>query len=85
MENRSIFSNISPLDHRYYLSNRTLFDKLSEYLSEEASIRYCTRAELALLKTHILLQMDGDTKLMESVEALEGTIDPETFSQVLPA
>ena len=35
METKSIFKNISPLDHRYYLANRELFDKLEKYLSEE--------------------------------------------------
>ena len=28
MENRNIFKNLSPLDHRYYLSNKELFDRL---------------------------------------------------------
>ena len=52
MEERSIFKNISPLDHRYYLANRELFDKLSLYLSEEAAIHYTVLAEAALLKVY---------------------------------
>jgi adenylosuccinate lyase len=58
MEERSIYSNISPLDHRYSLSNKEDFSRLSAYLSEDALIRYCARAEIALLKT-LLPFVDG--------------------------
>ena len=51
--NRSIYLNISPLDHRYYLSNKEAFEALSAYLSEEAGIRYLLRVETALLKAHL--------------------------------
>jgi len=37
MDNTRLFQNLSPLDHRYYLSNKDLFDRLALYLSEEAS------------------------------------------------
>ena len=50
---RDIFLNLSPIDHRYYLVNKPLFDKLSLYISEDANIRYCIKVETALLKTHI--------------------------------
>jgi adenylosuccinate lyase len=50
MQPRDIFQNISPLDHRYSLSDPELFARLSAILGEEASIRYCLRVELALLK-----------------------------------
>jgi len=50
MESRNIFANISPLDHRYSLSDPELFERLSGVLSEDASIRYCVRVEVALLK-----------------------------------
>ena len=45
------FSLISPLDHRYYFSNKKLFDTLQDFLSEEAAIRYYIEVELSLLKT----------------------------------
>jgi adenylosuccinate lyase len=77
MESRSIFKNISPLDHRYYQSNKDIFDKLALYISEEAGVSYCTRAEIALLKTHIELQEGGDKALLDSLEGLEDQIDPE--------
>jgi adenylosuccinate lyase len=50
MQPRDIFQNISPLDHRYSLSDPELFARLSAILCEEASLRYCLRVELALLK-----------------------------------
>ena len=56
MESRNIFHNISPLDHRYSLSNPELFSRLSAILGEEASLRYCLRVEIALLK--VLLRRD---------------------------
>lgn len=50
METRSIYANLSPLDHRYSLSDPELFDRLSSCLSEDAAVRSCIRVELALLK-----------------------------------
>jgi adenylosuccinate lyase len=51
METRDIFLNISPLDHRYSLSNPQLFARLSAILGEEATVRYAAKVELALLKS----------------------------------
>lgn len=42
---------ISPLDHRYRALNEELFNKLSLYLSESASIKYFVKVEIALLET----------------------------------
>lgn len=53
MDVRGIFENISPLDHRYYQSNRRLFDRLADYLSERASVRYCLAVEVALVRAHL--------------------------------
>ena len=77
MENRSIYRNISPLDHRYYQSNKALFEELSDRLSEEASVAYCVKAEMALLKTHIKLQNLGDDALIASLDDVEKSITPE--------
>jgi len=76
MENRSIFKNLSPLDHRYYQSNQELFDRLALYISEEAGITYCTLAEIALLKTHIELQENNDPELLKALDGLEEKVDP---------
>lgn len=43
------FRNLSPLDHRYYLANRELFERLADCLSEEAVVRQCVRVESVLL------------------------------------
>jgi adenylosuccinate lyase len=64
---RDIFSNISPLDHRYSISEPYLFKELSAYLSEEAAIRSCVSVEIALLKT--LLSGEKNPKEWESVIA----------------
>ena len=77
METKSIFKNISPLDHRYFLANRALFEKLEKYLSEEASIKYCVKAEIALIKTHIKLNMKNPEKYLLEADTLIGKIDPE--------
>lgn len=53
MEKIDIFDNISPLDHRYRLSNPELFESLSGYLSEESGARYCVRVEVALIESHL--------------------------------
>lgn len=77
MESRNIFKNISSLDHRYYLANRELFEELSLYLSEEASIKYCVQAEIALLKTHILLNKhENEKELLQEADSLEAAVDP---------
>jgi len=72
---RSIYLNLSPLDHRYYLSNRAAFDALASYLSEEASIRYLTRVEIALLKAH--MERKGIEDQAGILDGLEISIDPE--------
>ena len=56
METRDIFRNISPIDHRYSVSERAVFDALTPWLSEEASIAACVRAEIALIVAHIAIR-----------------------------
>lgn len=77
METRNIFKNLSPLDHRYYLSNRELFDNLSNYLSEEAVVKYCLKVEIALLKMHVKMHLPGNNEYGEILEKLEREITPE--------
>lgn len=77
MEERSIFDSLSPLDHRYYLANRELFDDLSSYLSEEASIRYCIKVEIELLKSHVRLSLDADPVLLAELDRVESGISPD--------
>jgi adenylosuccinate lyase len=46
---RDIYSNISPLDARYFKSNPKLLDELSQYLSENSVIRYEALVEAAII------------------------------------
>ncbi len=50
MPERDLFSNISPLDHRYSLREEER-KRLEQYFSEEASIAYRLKVELALVET----------------------------------
>ena len=63
METRGIFCNISPLDHRYSLSEKELFDTLVPWLSEEGSIAACIKAETALIKAHLKIRKDPDASI----------------------
>ncbi len=79
MEPRNIFLNLSPLDHRYYLSNREEHELLARYLSEEAGIRYCVSVEIALLK-HLIPFAFSDKKeidrLQKETEAAAAKVEP---------
>ena len=77
MEERSIFECLSPLDHRYYLANRRLFDDLSSTLSEEASIRYCIKVEIALIKSHVKLSLGDRPDLLKQLDAAEAAVAPD--------
>jgi adenylosuccinate lyase len=76
METRDIFENLSPLDHRYWIANREIFDDLSTILSEKAQVRWCARAEAALLLTHLELRGRADPELFASIWAIAESIDP---------
>ena len=45
------FDAASPFDARYYFADRTFFDKLNPYVSENAQVRYLARVEAALAET----------------------------------
>jgi adenylosuccinate lyase len=79
MEQRDIFHNISPLDHRYAVSNPELWERLSAILGEEASVRYCARVEIALLKA-LLRHLDAQgpsEDLSKQLDAAVDAISPE--------
>jgi adenylosuccinate lyase len=77
METRPVFDNLSPLDHRYYEANPELFDSLSGYLSEAASIRFCVQVEVALLLAH-LARTGMDTDLNRAAAAkLPDLVSPD--------
>lgn len=79
MQPRDIFRNISPLDHRYWTANRELFERLSGYLSEDAAVRYCAKAEIALVKAHLVARnAEGGDELEGLFARLDRvSVDPE--------
>jgi len=44
------FDSISPIDYRYYGSNKAIFTKLKDYLSEAAGIKYRLHVERTLVE-----------------------------------
>ena len=73
---RNIFCNLSPLDHRYSLSEKELFQKLSAHLSEEAAVLSCAKAEVALIKAHLSLQGQLDSKTEDELDGIAARVDP---------
>ncbi len=69
-----LFSNLSPLDHRYRNTYPELHRQLGQYLDERAAIRYQIQAELALLKTHMLQQGRSLPEIESELQGIE--IDP---------
>ncbi len=81
MQQQSIFENISPLDHRYYQSNKELFERLRAIISEKASVHYCARVEAALVKTHLELQNGLTPELEKVLDTAAAEIDPDEVYQ----
>lgn len=77
METRSIFGNLSPIDHRYALSEAGVFAGLSKYISEEASIRSCAKCEAALVKAHLKLRGQLTDGMAAALDRIADEIDPE--------
>jgi adenylosuccinate lyase len=77
MEARSIFQNISPLDHRYSVSEKDIFDSLAPWLSEEASIAACVRAEIALAAAHLEIRGRLTPELREGLERAGASVRAE--------
>jgi len=74
---RSIFKNLSPLDHRYYLSNRELFDRLEEYISEDGAVKYCLQVEGALLAAHLKRLNLGTPENLNIIDTVVREVEPE--------
>ena len=79
METRGIFANISPLDHRYSVSDPSLFAALSAILSEESAIGYCVRVECALVRALAAHGVGPALSPAEeaALDALEAAITPD--------
>ena len=77
METRNIFENLSCLDHRYSLSEKEVFEKLSQYISEEASVRSCAKAEAALVKAHLSVRGKLTESIEKKLDDVASNIDPQ--------
>lgn len=77
MKERNIFSNLSPIDHRYSLSERSVFDNLSLYISEEAAVKSMVRAEVALVKAHLKIKNLLTPSLIDAIDKVAMKITPE--------
>jgi adenylosuccinate lyase len=80
MELKNIFTNLSPLDHRYYLSERREHEALERSLSEDAAVRYQIAVEIALLKNLIPFAVEDKkeiARLQQEVERAGLAVDPE--------
>ena len=75
METRNIFENISCIDHRYSLSEAEVFNGLSKYISEEASIRSCAKCEAALVKSHLKLRGKLTDEIAQNLDKVASEID----------
>ncbi|SIP88381.1 adenylosuccinate lyase [Alkalispirochaeta americana] len=73
MQSENRFRNLSPLDHRYYLANQALFDRLADILSEEASVAQCVQVEAVLLRhlvSHVLREDARKEEYLEKIRDL---------------
>jgi len=77
MEERVIFRNLSPIDHRYSISEHDLFEALVPWLSEEAVIHACAKAEIALIKAHLSLRGTPSAALLATLDTVGASIESE--------
>jgi adenylosuccinate lyase len=77
METRNIFENLSPLDHRYSLSEKEVYNSLAQHISEEAGIRSCAKAESALVKAHLSVRNQLTPQLEKTLDDIAANIDPQ--------
>lgn len=77
MEARDIFRNISPIDHRYSISEKDVFEALVPWLSEEASVTACVKVEIALVGAHLAVRDRLDAAAKAALEKAAGQVLPE--------
>jgi adenylosuccinate lyase len=77
MENRPVFYNLSPIDHRYSLSEEGVFKALVPWLSEEASVGACVKAEAALVVAHLTVRGRLTPELRAAMEQAAAMVEPE--------
>ena len=78
---RDLFDSISPLDHRYYASSPELFEKLSSYLSESATIRYQAKVEGALVRALSRMGLCPEHVADEVERACESVLPADVYRE----
>jgi adenylosuccinate lyase len=79
---RPVFQNVSPLDHRYSISEAAVFRAVSGWLSEEAAIRACLKAEAALVAAHLRTRGALDAEARRKLdEAAAGVTSEEVYAE----
>ena len=79
---RLIFQNISPLDHRYSISEESLYNALVPWISEEAVIKACVKAEIALIIAHLGTRGQLSAAIREQLEKTgEGIDSAEVYAE----
>jgi adenylosuccinate lyase len=73
---RIIFQNLSPLDHRYSLSEAELFDSLVPWLSEAAAAAACVKAEIALIAAHLSMRGTLNPALRAELDRAAASVSP---------
>ncbi|MDR0998442.1 MAG: adenylosuccinate lyase [Treponema sp.] len=73
---RPVFQNISPIDHRYSISEERLFEALVPWISEEASIAACVRAETALVLAHLAVRGKLNPGIRAELEKAAASVSP---------
>ncbi|MDR0524791.1 MAG: adenylosuccinate lyase, partial [Spirochaetaceae bacterium] len=81
METREIFRNISPLDHRYSLSERAVFEALAPWLSEEAGVKACAKAEIALVAAYLADRGKLTAELQAGLDAAADVDPAEVYKE----
>ncbi|MDR0623713.1 MAG: adenylosuccinate lyase [Treponema sp.] len=74
---RTIFRNISPIDHRYSVSEAVVFEALVPWLSEEAAVAASVKAETALIKAHLRLRGRLTPAVEGALEKAAASVSPE--------
>ncbi|MDR2377015.1 MAG: adenylosuccinate lyase [Treponema sp.] len=75
-ESRAIFQNLSPIDHRYSISEAPLYRALVPWLSEEAAITANVKAEIALVLAHLKIRGKLDPGIRETLEKAGRDLSP---------
>jgi len=80
LQNRDIFANISPLDHRYS-RRKNNFDEIGKYLSENATIAFQAEVELALVKVLARRGIAPEQAPAEVENAIEELTTEEVYKE----